>query len=212
MAPQTSARRIVILSLTLFWLGAAWRPVAVAAAPLPELTRLPTLAAFAQSVADGKPEDAVGAYAHGLFALAVVQQPGGLANFVSKQDEALTQFDWPRLYGVVGLLAHNYLSGALFSQLAQGQRVSIIYGDGEIETFVVTQAYRYRATDPFSVRSDFVDLQTLDGLSAEGLFRKVYQGSRHVTFQTCIAKEGNSSWGRLFVLAEPVLDLAGRGR
>ena len=34
-------------------------------------------------------------------------------------------------------------------------------------------------------------------------FKKVYQGDRHVTFQTCIAGPGSLSWGRLFVIATP---------
>jgi hypothetical protein len=31
-----------------------------------------------------------------------------------------------------------------------------------------------------------------------------YNGAAHVTFQTCILQDGNSSWGRLFVTAIPV--------
>jgi len=37
------------------------------------------------------------------------------------------------------------------------------------------------------------------------LFRLVYRGERHITFQTCIEAYGNGSWGRLFVIAKPKL-------
>jgi hypothetical protein len=35
------------------------------------------------------------------------------------------------------------------------------------------------------------------------MFKRVYFGDRHLTFQTCIAKDGEASWGRLFVIAVP---------
>ena len=38
------------------------------------------------------------------------------------------------------------------------------------------------------------------------MFKRVYAGDRHVTFQTCIQEEGISSWGRLFVVAVPKTD------
>ena len=36
------------------------------------------------------------------------------------------------------------------------------------------------------------------------MFKLAYLGDRLVTFQTCIEAYGNSSWGRLFVVAEPI--------
>jgi len=38
------------------------------------------------------------------------------------------------------------------------------------------------------------------------MFDLAYKGDRHLTFQTCIERDGSRSWGRLFVIAEP-LDL-----
>ena len=38
-----------------------------------------------------------------------------------------------------------------------------------------------------------------------------YDGDAHVTFQTCILQDGNSSWGRLFVTAIPVSPIYLRG-
>jgi len=43
------------------------------------------------------------------------------------------------------------------------------------------------------------------------MFDRAYEGGRHVTFQTCIAAEGNSSWGRLFIIAAPKPALASLG-
>jgi hypothetical protein len=40
-------------------------------------------------------------------------------------------------------------------------------------------------------------------LNAEQMFKRVYFGDRHVTFQTCIESNGELSWGRLFIIAEP---------
>jgi hypothetical protein len=63
--------------------------------------------------------------------------------------------------------------------------------------------YGYQATDPSSVFSNFIDLDTGQRLSAGDLFAKMYEGTKHVTLQTCITERGNSTWGRLFVIAEP---------
>jgi hypothetical protein len=119
----------------------------------------------------------------------------------------VTQFDLAAHYGNVGLLAHNYSSGQYFSLLAPGERVLLIYGNGRIEAFRITNVFRYQATVPFSVKSDFIDLDTHAYLTTSQLFTKVYKGARHVTFQTCIEHNDNLSWGRLFVLAEPEISL-----
>lgn len=203
MAPKTSLRRFAAGLSLLLLLGAAFIPNSVSATPLVDPPVISDLATFAASVVNSEAGVVAGAYADGLFALPIVQQPGALAGYVSEVDNTLTQFGWPQLYGIVGLLAHNYLSGQYFFQIWAGQRIDLIYGDGRIESYRVTAIYRYRATAPFSVHSDFVDLDTKEYLSAEGLFMKVYKGKKHVTFQTCIAKDGNSSWGRLFVIAVP---------
>ena len=78
-----------------------------------------------------------------------------------------------------------------------------MYGDGKVETFVISEVLQYQALDPNSPYSSFRDLSTSKTLTAEQLFRKVYTGDRHVTFQTCIAGPGSLSWGRLFVIATP---------
>ncbi|MCL4268439.1 MAG: hypothetical protein KJZ72_02790, partial [Anaerolineales bacterium] len=54
--------------------------------------------------------------------------------------------------------------------------------------------------------SDFRDLETESILTAEQLFNQVYRGEFHLTLQTCIENEGNSSWGRLFIIAKPVIE------
>ncbi len=203
MAPNITARRLIVGLVLVLLVAAASLPYSVSAAPLDVAPALPRLPDFAASVVNGEASVLRGAYAAGLFALPVVQQPGSSAGFVSEADNSLTQFNWAAQFGIVGLLAHNYLSGQDFFQLWPGQRIQLIYGDGRITFYTVTHVYRYQATSPASVYSDFVDLDTGAVLSAEGMFRKVYTGPKHVTFQTCITQDGNSSWGRLFVIAEP---------
>ena len=59
------------------------------------------------------------------------------------------------------------------------------------------------ALDPTNPYSTFRDLASAERLTAEQLFKKVYRGDRHVTFQTCMEANGDLSWGRLFVIATP---------
>lgn len=134
----------------------------------------------------------------------IVQQPKGEPNYVSAKNGELTLFSSASQYGNIGLLAHNYLSGKSFSHLTVGQEIRLIYNDGKTEYFVVTEVLEYQALQPKSPFSAFQNLNnTKEILSAQQMFARVYEGNRHITFQTCIAKYGESSWGRLFVLALP---------
>jgi len=137
----------------------------------------------------------------GVLDLPIVQQPPGNDGYVSRTDGQITQFRTPSKFGNVGLLAHNDLSGRFFSGLTLGQDVQLVYGNDRIETFVVTDILRYRALQPDDLYSLFYDLRTKETLTVNQLFSKAYQGSRHVTFQTCIAAPNNLTWGRLFVIA-----------
>jgi hypothetical protein len=171
--------------------------------PVQAREALPTLTSFIASVRDGNAKAVRGVYVQNVMAFPIVQQPSGYPGFVSTEDRVLTQFNMAAEVGNVGLLAHNYLAGSAFPQLATGQEVKLIYGDGRIESFIITHTLRYQALDPYSTSSDFRNLDTNISISAEELFRQVYRGDRHVTFQTCIEANGNSSWGRLFIIAEP---------
>ena len=164
---------------------------------------LPEFSDFSTLVEDGKVNVLSGVYVPNVLALPVVQQPVGDSGYVSRRDDEATQFAMAAQYGNIGLLAHNYLSGRLFSRLIIGEEVRLIYGDGNVEYFVITEVLRYQALDPDSQWSSFRNLNNYDVLSTEEMFNRAYAGDRHVTFQTCISANGNSSWGRLFVIAVP---------
>jgi hypothetical protein len=133
----------------------------------------------------------------------VIQQPAGSLGYVSNNEGETTQFSMVSQFGNVGLLAHNHLAGKYFSQLTIGQEIRLVYGDGKVENFIVTEVLRYQALQPNSQWSNFRNLDDDVTLTTEQMFKRVYLGDRHVTFQTCIAANGISSWGRLFVIAVP---------
>jgi len=164
---------------------------------------LPAFADFSKTVQNGKASELRGVYVANVLALPVIQQPSNNAGFVSNKDGEATQFAMASQFGNIGLLAHNHLSGKSFSQITVGQEVHLVYGDGRVETFVVIEVLKYQAIKPSSPYSDFRNLNDNKTLSAEQMFKRVYFGNRHVTFQTCIEKDGNASWGRLFVIAIP---------
>ena len=168
-------------------------------------TALPDYQNFVEIVRNGQKGVLRGVYVPGVLALPIVQQPVGNPGYVSQKIEEITQFNMAADAGVVGLLAHNHLSGATFTNLVVGHEVRLIYGDGAVEYFVVDQVLQYQALQPYSPNSEFRDLETNVTISANQLFGKVYRGERHVTFQTCIDANGNSSWGRLFIVAQPKL-------
>ncbi len=166
---------------------------------------IPDFGEFSKSVQNNQAGVLRGVYVPDVLAFPVVQQPAGKAAYVSANDGEITQFGMAAQFGNVGLLAHNNLSGRYFSQLAIGQEVRLIYGDGKVEYFVITQILKFQALDPNSPYSSFRDLDNNENLTAAQLFSKVYRGDHHITFQTCIEANQEASWGRLFVIATPKL-------
>ena len=204
MASETSFQRLTLALSLVLLIVTSLIPRPALAASLPETPALPDLTSFVSSVENGQSKTLRGVYVDGVFALPVIQQPSTDALYVSQMVNTLTQFRLAARYGNIGLLAHNYLSGQYFSQLTLGERVFLVYGKGQIETMQITKVYRYRAIDPNSATSDFIDLDTNQHLTYYQLFSKVYLGTdEHMTFQTCIEQDGNLSWGRLFVIAAP---------
>lgn len=156
------------------------------------------------SVVDGRSDVIRGMYVKGNMALEVIQQPSGQAAFVSAVDEVITEFSMARKFGVIGMLAHNFLAGRYFSDIQIGDEINIVYGDGEISTYVVTDIQSYQALQPNSPQSQFLNLVSNQKLSATELFYQVYAGNHHLTLQTCIQVGEIDTWGRLFIIAEPV--------
>lgn len=163
---------------------------------------------FVKSVKNGQTEVLRGVYVPDVLALPIIQQPDGHPEFVSEDYGEVTQFSMATQAGNVGLLAHNHLSGETFSNLLPGQEVRLIYGDGRVEKFIISQILRYQALEPYNSNSEFRDLETNTIITAEELFRKMYQGDRHITFQTCIGAEEDGSWGRLFIIAQPKMPVS----
>ncbi len=161
------------------------------------------LSEFVESVQDGK-NLVRGVYVDNIMALRVMQQPTGNNGFVSSVAGVATQFQMADAYGTTGLLAHNFAAGSNFSKLNEKDIITIVYGDGSLKKYIVTSVVKYQALSPSSPSSKFVDLVTNDTLTATMLFEKIYKGDPHLVLQTCIAVENELSWGRLFIVAEPL--------
>jgi len=168
-------------------------------------TAIPDFASFTNSLANGQTGVLRGLYVKNLMALQVVQQPVGKDSFVTPAQGYATEFRMAASYGNTGMLAHNYLAGKSFFQLSPGQEIQLVYGDKSTKTYVVTQIKRYQALSPDSPTSNFIDLSSGQRLTASRLFSKVYgNGSGNLILQTCIDANQNPSWGRLFVIAQPI--------
>lgn len=172
----------------------------VSTSPVTSAPTFTALATFVQQVTNGNSGQITGIYSDDLFALAVVQQPSGQAGYVSTAGNTATQFG---MASGLGFLAHNYLSGSLFSYLYGGAPITVVYGDGHTRAYQVSQVRKFQALSPDSPYSDFVDLASGSTLSASDLFYATYGVGGQLVLQTCISANGNSSWGRLFVIATP---------
>lgn len=163
----------------------------------------PTLGIFSVQVNNGNSQQITGLFSEDVFALPVLQQPGGHPEYVNTKDNTVTQFSMATSYGSLGFLAHNFLAGRFFSSLSKDGHIDIVYGDGHFQSYTIVEIRSFQATSPSSVQSNFLDLATGDTLTAAQLFYQTYGVEGNLVLQTCISAHGNDSWGRLFVIAVP---------
>jgi hypothetical protein len=174
--------------------------------PTRDVHALTELDMFVEQVKNGQADQLRGIYIPGILSAPVVQQPSARDDFVSPRQNIVTQFSMASKVGSTGLLAHNYLAGKSFALLKGGQEFYLVYGDGRVIHFTVLEVLQYEALEPDSASSTFVDLKSGSALTYSALFLEVYNRPGQVILQTCIEKDNEPSWGRLFVIAEPVLD------
>ena len=165
---------------------------------------LPSLRSFISRVENGQNLSVRGVYVPGFLALPVVQQPGGNSGFVSRKSGTATQFQLAARYDVIGLLAHNYLSGKDFYRLLKGLQVMVVRGDGSIDRYRISGVHEYQKLSPGSNWSHYLNLNTGERLTTYQVFNQFYQGEHHLTFQTCLERDGLETWGIRFVVAEPL--------
>ena len=145
-----------------------------------------------------------GVYAPGVFALLIIAQPEGNDTYVSRKSGLVTQFRMAERNGVIGLLAHNYLSGKEFYNLGIGQTIWLAFEGEDHRSYEVASIDQYQRLDHAGPSDEFIDLSNQGLLSAREVFNKFYRGEPHVTFQTCLEGEGRLDWGLLFVVAQPL--------
>src|SRR5215216_3189905 len=189
---------IAIMCSTLLPTGYAY-----ALAQDPRNASLPSLDAFIEQLKNSRAEELRGIYVPDILAASLVQQPAGMDGFVSPWQDVLTQFSLASRLGSTGILAHNDQAGKSFALLQDGQEFYLVYGDGRITTFIVSEILRYQVLDPDNPSSTFISMENGEVLTSSELFTKVYNRPGRVIFQTCIERNDILTSGRLFVIAEP---------
>lgn len=159
---------------------------------------------FVAQISNGDKEIVRGVFIANEFALPVIQQPEDNPVYVSTKHGLITQFGLANGSGITGLLAHNYLSGALFYNLDIGEELFVIYGDGGIKTYRVSSIHQFQKLNPNSSKSNYLDLASGRILTTKQVFNRFYRGVHRVTFQTCLENEGNLNWGLTFITATPL--------
>lgn len=159
---------------------------------------------FVDQVKDGQAGVLRGVYVEGVLALKVIQQPENGDLYVSNGSGVATQFQNAAKFGVTGLLAHNFLSGELFYQLTPGQNVQLVYGDGKVTQYMISDTQRFQKLEPGNSRSRYIELRTGKEKSTDQIFNRFYTGKDHLVFQTCLKRGDEWSWGLMFVIAIPV--------
>jgi hypothetical protein len=164
-----------------------------------------SLHSFFEETASLEDQELRGVFVEDVLTLPVIQQPKDDYLFVSDQLGVVTQFQGSAKNGVVGLLAHNYLSGDLFFQLAVDQDVNLVFGDGRVSRYLITDIQSFEKLEGDAHTSNYINLDTGEELTTRKLFSLMYTGEDKVTFQTCIKKGSDWSWGRIFIVATPLI-------
>jgi hypothetical protein len=108
-------------------------------------------------------------------------------------------------YGSIGLIAHNHLAGREFFEVEMNDEIYLIYGNGDVQRYVVSEIREYQALSPTSPYSSFINLAYTDRtISYRDLFFDTYGIGNRLVLQTCISRNNYDSWGRLFIIATPV--------
>ena len=214
MNKTTVTNLIIILSLALAIFAAPVSPMIAVTGASGNVAagNVSDLRSFVDQVATSDNAKVVaGVYAEDLMSAPVVQQPASNPGYVSEKSGVVTQFGMTAQFGNVALLAHNFLQGAAFFNLNVDSNLTLVYGDGTTQKYAVTEVLRYQALSPLDPYTDFVDLNSGNNerITVETLFNDVYTRSDVLILQTCIENNGNDSWGRLFVIAEPVTQTLG---
>jgi hypothetical protein len=172
------------------------------ASPVYAASNSTSLETFTASLKKSDASQLVGVFVKNIMAVTVVQQSSTYS--VSTRAGTVTQFGLASQSGSIGLLAHNYLAGSSFSRLQSGTEIILIYGDGSTKKYQVSSIRKYQAISPNDTYSNFINLDNPEKtLSSTDVFNETYGSGGSLVLQTCISKNGNSSWGRLFVIASP---------
>ncbi len=170
-----------------------------------QVENLPSLQEFASKIKPQSGEFIRGIYVKDVLANEIVQQPPGNPGYISREVDTVTQFGLASQFGTIGLLAHNSIAGIAFFNIVAGDIIYLIQSTGELKAYSVSEIQRYQALIPTSQYSDFVNLNDPQSvISAQTLFLRTYGRGGVLVLQTCIEEAGESSWGRLFIIAEPL--------
>lgn len=115
-----------------------------------------------------------------------------MGNYVPNR-EGVFRFGVP----VVALLAHNYLDGRYFNQIEIGDVVR--YYGSEIKDYKVKWIVKMQTLDPGNPYSLYNENGVIN--TPDDIWRRFYVRDG-LLFQTCIEKDGLSTWGIMFIFAE----------
>lgn len=115
---------------------------------------------------------------------------------IPQYDGAVARFDVPALT----LIAHNYQSGKNFGDIQVGDSLRYQNQQGEWQTYQVRDVLAFQALSP---DSEYSDLKAPDGTiyTTKQIHELLYNHPEYLILQTCIYRDGNLNWGRLFVVA-----------
>jgi hypothetical protein len=110
---------------------------------------------------------------------------------------SVSQFDVPALV----FIAHNSQDGIYFDSIQVGNVIHY-YDGNEWVGYRVRELRAMQATEPDSMRTELI--WNGDALTPEQIHQQIFNVPGTMILFTCISKDGNFRWGRLFVIADRI--------
>ena len=117
-------------------------------------------------------------------------------SLIVNQRTAPTYDDYVARYLPNVFIAHNALDGQYFGEIKIDAMIR--YYDGTWTDYKVTDILQMQAIPPDSITAILFD--GVNSYSATWVHNNIYD--KDLVLQTCIYKDGNWNWGRLFIVAE----------
>lgn len=134
--------------------------------------------------------------------LEIELQPVGQPSYVTNVPGKVTLFRQTLARNALVFIIHNDLGGTRLYDTKIGDLIYVSSAQDRVY-YEVIHIYRFRADQPTDPFSDLFELETGERFTVDAAYDLVFPGG-YVTIETCIIRNGDVNWGRIFIQAKQI--------